>query len=130
MLYGNYVFINQLDMSENEFAARINSLIEKLNHNKKSFGESIDVSQPVITHLCNGRNNPSLDILQKIILNYPMVNPEWLITGNGEIMKNNNEINPYEQIKETLENIDSLIVESNQSMHKAIKLIRQLKSIP
>ncbi len=117
-------------MNDNDFSIRINTLIDKLGHNKKSFAQSIEVSQPLVTHLCNGRNNPSLEILQKIILNYPTINPEWLITGNGDTFKKEGELKALEKRREILENIDKLIVESNQSLHQAIKLIRDLKSVP
>ncbi len=116
-------------MNQTHFSERINSLIDNLGHNKKTFAQSIQVSQPVVTHLCNGRNNPSLEILQKIVLNYPNINSEWLINGNGNLFKDDGSTELGKQM-EVLENLDKLIVESNQSLHKAIKLIRDLKSTP
>lgn len=117
-------------MNDNEFSVRINQLIDELGHNKKSFAQAIDVSQPVITHLCNGRNNPSLEILQKIIISYPSINPEWLITGNGDTFKKDSNMKALEKKMIVLDDIDKLIVAGNQSLHKAIQLIRDLKSTP
>ena len=39
--------------------------------------------------ILSGRNNPSLDFIRKILDNFPDLNSEWLITGNGEMFKNN-----------------------------------------
>lgn len=65
-------------------------IIEIMNHlglSKTSFANEIGVSQPVITHISTGRNKPGLDILQKILIKYPEVNAEWLITGKGSKIK-------------------------------------------
>lgn len=72
-----------------EINLRINQLIEKLGYNKSSFAAKIGVSQPIITHITNGRNNPGLEVIQKILLNCPEINPEWLILGNGEMILDN-----------------------------------------
>lgn len=68
---------------------RINQLIEKLGFNKSTFAAKIGVSQPIITHITNGRNNPGLEVIQKILLNCPEINPDWLILGRGEMLLNN-----------------------------------------
>lgn len=72
-----------------EINLRINQLIEKLGYNKSSFATKITVSQPIITHITNGRNNPGLEVLQKILIYCPEVNPEWLILGTGEMILDN-----------------------------------------
>ena len=72
-----------------EINARINLLIEKLGFNKSSFALKIGVSQPIITHITTGRNNPGLEVIQKILTNCPEVNADWLILGEGEMLLNN-----------------------------------------
>lgn len=72
-----------------EINLRINQLIEKLGYNKSSFAAKIGVSQPIITHITNGRNNPGLEVIQKILLSCPEINPEWLILGNGDMILDN-----------------------------------------
>lgn len=72
-----------------EITQRINELIEKLGYNKSAFAIKIGVSQPIITHITNGRNNPGLEVIQKILINCPEINPEWLLLGSGEMYLNN-----------------------------------------
>jgi len=72
-----------------EIAARINELILKLGYNKSGFALKIGVSQPIITHITNGRNNPGLEVIQKILSNCLEVNPDWLIMGRGEMLLDN-----------------------------------------
>jgi predicted transcriptional regulator len=68
---------------------RISQIIEHLGYNKTTFAQKIGVSQPIITHITNGRNNPSLEVIQKILTNCHEINPEWLILGTGEMLLNN-----------------------------------------
>lgn len=72
-----------------EINLRISQLIDKLGFNKSSFALHISVSQPIITHITNGRNNPGLEVIQKILTHCPEVNPEWLILGRGDMILNN-----------------------------------------
>lgn len=72
-----------------EISQRINELISALGHNKSSFAQAIGVSQPIVTHITNGRNNPGLEVIQKILTKYPEVSAEWLVMGRGEMMLNN-----------------------------------------
>ncbi len=34
-----------------------------------------------------GRNNPSLEVMKKILQKYPRLNPEWLILGEGDMWR-------------------------------------------
>ena len=72
-----------------EITLRINELIAKLGYNKSGFATKIGVSQPIITHITNGRNNPGLEVIQKILSSCPEVNPDWLIMGRGDMLLDN-----------------------------------------
>lgn len=73
-----------------EINDRILYIIEnKSNRNKKQFAEMINVAPQVIQNIVSGRRNkPSFDILNAIISTFDDINSEWLITGNGEMLKN------------------------------------------
>lgn len=73
---------------------RIKTIIEIMVDGKElTFANSINVSQPRINRLFNvdSRNNkyplPSLDIIQNIINKFIEINPEWLLTGKGPMLK-------------------------------------------
>ncbi|MFN0047789.1 MAG: helix-turn-helix domain-containing protein [Cytophagales bacterium] len=101
-----------------EINLRVNQLIEKLGYNKSSFAAKIGVSQPIITHITTGRNNPGLEVIQKILTNCPEINPEWLLLERGEMILNN-------QLKQKI--ITSLLSDINDSIIKAENELSTLK---
>jgi transcriptional regulator with XRE-family HTH domain len=62
---------------------RIILLIKAKNFTAAQFADEIGVQKSGISHIISGRNNPSLDFVQKILLRFPEVNMDWLIMGKG-----------------------------------------------
>lgn len=48
-----------------------------------AFAESIGIQQSTLSHILNGRNNPSLDVIMKVHQKYSDVKLEWLLYGQG-----------------------------------------------
>jgi transcriptional regulator with XRE-family HTH domain len=72
---------------------RIIELMKYLNLNKNSFSEEIGMSSNVtIGRIINEKRTPNPSTLQKIINRFPQVNYDWLLTGEGEMLKNNQQI--------------------------------------
>jgi len=67
---------------------RILSIIKYFNLSPSDFAEEIGVQRSSISHLISGRNKPSLEFIQKIISRFPEINPEWILNGKGEMLKN------------------------------------------
>ena len=55
------------------------------------FADTLQIGRPVISHILNGRNNPSLDVISRILAEMPHINAEWLISGKGQMYKNESE---------------------------------------
>lgn len=66
---------------------RIRKIIEQKGLNSSYFAEQIGSSRSVITHILNGRNKPSWDILKKILEKYDDINTEWLLFGKEPMFK-------------------------------------------
>ncbi len=66
---------------------RITLLIKAKNLTAAQFADEIGVQKSSISHILSGRNNASLDFIQKILVSYPDVNMEWLMFGKGPIFK-------------------------------------------
>ena len=49
---------------------------------------NVNVSRATISHILSGRNKPSIDILDKILKEYPEFNLNWLISGVGQMSNN------------------------------------------
>lgn len=66
---------------------RITLLIKAKNLTAAQFADEIGVQKSSISHIISGRNNASLDFIQKILLTYPEVNMDWLMFGKGQLFK-------------------------------------------
>ncbi|HXL01017.1 MAG TPA: helix-turn-helix transcriptional regulator [Dysgonamonadaceae bacterium] len=67
---------------------RIRQIMEHENLTPAKFADKLQISRAVISHILNGRNNPSLDVVTKILTQMDYINPEWLLTGKGSMYKN------------------------------------------
>ncbi len=68
---------------------RITLLIKAKNLTAAQFADEIGVQKSSISHIISGRNNASLDFIQKVLITYPEVNTEWLMFGKGPLFKTN-----------------------------------------
>lgn len=66
---------------------RIVQLINSEGLTSSKFADTIGVQRSSISHILSGRNNPSLDFIQKIMASFPRINVDWLVSGNGEMYK-------------------------------------------
>lgn len=60
---------------------RIQMIIKMHNLSSSAFADQIGVQRSNVSHVLSGRNKPSLDFLEKIVLTFPRVNAHWLLTG-------------------------------------------------
>ena len=70
-----------------EVNKRIIEFMVKSGHSKSTFARELDVSLPLITHITTGRNKPGLDLIQKLLLTFPELNPDWLLNGINEMYR-------------------------------------------
>ena len=75
----NFKFMNDKE--------RIESVMSSLGLNARQFAAEIHVQPGTISNMMAGRNNPSLDVMKRIMERYPTLNPEWLIAGRGEMWR-------------------------------------------
>lgn len=67
---------------------RIKEIMLQKGLSPSAFADKIQVQRSAISHILNGRNKPSLELIQKIIAAFPDVDIEWLITGIKSKSKN------------------------------------------
>lgn len=79
---------------------RIALIISTKNLTNAEFAEAIGVQPSNISHIMSGRNNPSLDLVKKIVNRYPEIRLEWLLNGKGAMTKDLN-LFDYENQKAT-----------------------------
>ncbi len=78
----HFVPYNRLYMKD-----RIIQLLNTEGLSASKFADIIGVQRSSMSHILSGRNNPSLDFIQKIMRAFPQVSGDWLISGVGEMIK-------------------------------------------
>lgn len=66
---------------------RIEELINKEQLTPSKLADLVGVQRSSISHILSGRNKPSLDFVQKILLQFKNINSDWLLFGKGEMYK-------------------------------------------
>lgn len=69
---------------------RIRLIMENEQMAPSVFADKLQIGRAVISHLLNGRNNPSLDVVTRILSQMPYINSDWLLTGNGQMYNDDN----------------------------------------
>lgn len=65
---------------------RILLLMKARGMNPTQFADEIGVQRSSISHILSGRNNPSLDIITKILNRFSDVDSNWLVLGKGSLV--------------------------------------------
>lgn len=65
-------------MTEKE---RLETLMRHEGLSLSQFANEINIQGSTLSHIMNGRNNPSLDVVKRILDRFPSINPDWLIFG-------------------------------------------------
>lgn len=66
---------------------RVRLIYKSYNITLKSFSEALDISEGTLKSMFNRGTNPSFEVIEKIANAYPNLSLEWLITGKGEMLK-------------------------------------------
>lgn len=67
---------------------RLNSILKHFKLTSSQFADEIGVQRSSVSHVLSGRNKPGFDFVQKIMSKFPEISAEWLLTGIGEMLKN------------------------------------------
>jgi transcriptional regulator with XRE-family HTH domain len=66
---------------------QIQEILNKERLSSSQFADRIGVQRSSVSHVLSGRNKPGFDFIQKILVAFPEINGDWLITGSGEMYK-------------------------------------------
>lgn len=48
------------------------------------FADKLGIQRSGVSHLLSGRNKPSFEFINKMLLAFPKISPDWLILGTGK----------------------------------------------
>ena len=86
---------------------RIIQFLSANNLTSTKFADEIGVQRSSISHILSGRNKPSFDFIEKMLLAYPDINAQWLITGKGNMYINQPSLFNQHENKKTEETFTS-----------------------
>ncbi|MEG1379837.1 MAG: helix-turn-helix transcriptional regulator [Bacteroidales bacterium] len=66
---------------------RIQQIMDREGMTPGRFADSIGIQRSALSHILNGRNNPSLDVMMKVLNRFDYLSTDWLLFGNGPMFK-------------------------------------------
>ena len=57
------------------------------NISQSQFADTLGVARGSVSHILSGRNKPGYDFLESLLLHYPSLNLDWLLTGRGRMYR-------------------------------------------
>ena len=66
------------------------------NITQTQLAETLDVAKASVSNILAGRNRPGYDFIESLMLHYPSLNIEWLITGKGRMYRSEADFVPSE----------------------------------
>lgn len=105
---------------------------ENIVYSPKAFANEINVSTSLITEICKKRTNAGITPIQNTIVRYEELNPEWLITGKGEMLKKPLSIDNinYKELAESRKEIIDLLKEKLQNTEIELSELKKEYKIP
>ena len=82
---------------------RIAEIIEKEKLSSLKFATIIGIQPSAVSHILSGRNNPSTDVIQKILNNFRTISSDWLILGVGPMYRETGEASKKQSIEVKIE---------------------------
>lgn len=72
--------------------SRIKEIMEHAKLTPSDFSAAIGITRSNLSHILSGRNQPSFSMLEKILKAFPEIRTEWLITGLGDMLRDEVEL--------------------------------------
>lgn len=68
---------------------RLEQVIDSEKMTAKQFAQEVGIQAGTISNILSGRNNPSLDVLQRVLNRFRTLSSDWLILGIGPMYRQN-----------------------------------------
>lgn len=66
---------------------RLLQFLQAENITQAQFADTLSVARGSVSHILAGRNKPGYDFLESLLLHYPRLNLDWLMTGKGRMYR-------------------------------------------
>ena len=66
---------------------RLLQFLQAENITQSQLADTLSVARGSVSHILAGRNKPGYDFLESLLLHYPTLNLDWLMTGRGKMYR-------------------------------------------
>ncbi len=66
---------------------RLQRFLELEQLSPAKLADILGIQRSGLSHILSGRNKPGFDLIQKMLIKFPSLNADWLITGRGKVYK-------------------------------------------
>jgi len=66
---------------------RLNQFLQLEQLSSARFAAILGIQPSSVSHILSGRNKPGFDFIEKMLLKFPGLSAEWIITGKGKMFK-------------------------------------------
>ena len=102
---------------------RLLQFLNAENISQSQLADTLNVARAGISHILAGRNKPGYDFIESLMLHYPDLNIDWLITGKGRMYRGREDdesANSPAQIEIEASNSIAQNTDSKKSISKVI----------
>lgn len=66
---------------------RLLQFLQAENITQAQLADTLSVARGSVSHILAGRNKPGYDFMESLLLHYPTLNLDWLMTGRGKMYR-------------------------------------------
>lgn len=77
-----FIFVKTIAMKD-----KLQQILTEEGLSANRLARMLNVQAAGISHILSGRNKPSFDLLQKILRQFPQINPDWLLLDDKEMYR-------------------------------------------
>lgn len=110
---------------------RIKTLIAHLGLSTRAFALKCELRQNTLSNQLNGMRDLSLSTVMAILSAYPEVSAEWLMRGEGEMIRQEattKELERYNKLNNIIESLQEVIDTRNATIESLSERIKQLET--
>lgn len=85
--YVNIILLTFVKLMFTIMKDRLQRFLELEQLTPSRLADILGIQRSGLSHILSGRNKPGFDFIQKIIVKFPSLNADWLLTGKGKIYK-------------------------------------------
>lgn len=93
------------------------------------FANKIGISNAVMSHISSGRNKASTDLILNILNNFPDISTDWLLLGQGEMLRSRAGRIDKQLVSELSEHVAQLKATQVSGLEKIRALEAQIQSL-